>query len=142
MRARLKDENGNVFEDFSADTQPRKAMIEEWLSWGARRIASHIGVEICDGGNLERQAELYLDAKDAAAIKIAIKAERSYFPEQLKSERSPYKELLAEWEEAKETLIEAVSEHCGGGGGESVGGSGPLPASQFPPPSGLGEACW
>lgn len=142
MRARLKDDNGNYNDDFTAETRPTKATIESWLPWGARRIASHIGTTICEGKDAERQAELYADAKDAAALRIAIRAERSFFPEQLQSERSPYKAMVDELVDEVKTLIESVAEHCGGGGGESVGGPGPLPSSSFPAPSGVGGGVW
>lgn len=142
MRARLSDKHDNEYEEFTATTRPTLAQITALCPTGARRVASHIGVSICEGGDTERQAELYTDAKDAAALAVAILAERSFFSEQLQSELSPYKAMREEWKEVKETLVEAVAEHCGGGDGESVGGTGPMPSSNFPPASGIGCEVW
>lgn len=137
MRGRLNDQFDNEFDTFTAESNPPLKWVEGELARGARRVASHIGTAICNGGDAARQAELYADAKDLAALAIAVKAERSFFPDQMQSEISPYKAMLAEYKESIATLIEAVAEHCGGGGGESVGGTGPMPSSNFPPPSGI-----
>lgn len=136
MMARLEDELGNeTGEEFTDETNPTKRQIEALIPKGVRKVASRIGTTICEGGDPDKQRELYADARDLAALATAIRAERSYFPEQVGSERSPYKQMLDEWKEGMEALTEAVSEHCGGGDGLSVGGGAAGPVSSFPEPS-------
>lgn len=135
IRARTKDSFQEVG-TFNDDTRPTADQVEELLARGARDVASHIGVEICEGDSTDRQAELYEEAKDLAALAVALKIELSYYPEQVASNRSPYTQLKELYDEGKKTLIEAVSEHCGGGDGESVGGDldAGLPSYGFPDP--------
>jgi hypothetical protein len=142
MRARLKDKLDNRLENFTADTNPTLKQIEALISKGVRKVAAKIGIEICEGGDTDRQAALYEDARDLAALGVAIVAERSYYPEQVGTERSPYKPMLEEYRENAKTLVEAVAEHCGGGDGESVGGTGPLPSASFPCPSDWAGTTW
>jgi hypothetical protein len=142
IRVRTKDSNGNELGTFNADTRPTDDQITPLLVKGARAIASHIGTEICEGDDEERQEELYGDAKDFAALRVAMRIERSYFAEQVGSGKSPYKEMLDEYKEGIATLIEAVAEHCSGGDGESIGGPGPMPQAGFPPASGIAGMQW
>jgi hypothetical protein len=148
MRARLKDsfgsknEDGEPLENFSADTKPTLKQVEAMILRGVRKVSSKIGVAICEGGDTDKQVALYEDAKDLAALGIALVAERSYYPEQVGTEQSPYKAMLDEYRESAKTLVEAIAEHCGGGGGDSVGGGGVLPRSNFPCPSGIGQEIW
>jgi hypothetical protein len=147
MRARLVDGNGNRLDSFTEDTTPTLKEIEEAIPKRAGRITSKIGTEICEGEDPAKRAALYADAKDLWALAVAIVAERSYYPEQVGSGRSPYDEMVAEFESGAKTLVEAVAEHCGGGGGEdgpgaSTGGSGALPRSSFPCARDWAEALW
>lgn len=140
--ARTKDTDGNEVGTFTGDTRPTAEQVIEQIPNGVRKVASHIGLSICEGGDAEKQQSLYDDARDAAALFVATRIERRYFPEQVGSGRSPYKEMLDDYKDGIKVLIEAVAEHCGGGGGESVGGTGPLPSSSFPCPSDWAGAVW
>lgn len=140
MGQRLQDDLGNRFEEFTADTEPTLEQIEALIPKGVRRVSAKIGEEICEGGDAVKQAALYEDAKDLAALATALIAERSYFPQQIGNDRSPYAAMLEEFKESSATLVEAVAEHCGTGGGESVGSSATGPAYGFPCPSGISEA--
>lgn len=142
LRARTKDTMGNEVGTFNDDTRPTAAQVEELIPKGLRRVTSHIGVTICEGDDADKQAMLYGDARDLAALATALRIEREYFPEQVGTGRSPYAEMLVEYKDSVKTLIEAVSEHCGGGDGESVGGIGPMPAYGFPEASGIGSRIW
>jgi len=142
LRVRTKTRMGEEIGTFNAETRPTADQVTPLLARGARAVASHIGTEICEGGDAEKQAELYGDSRDAAALKVAMRIERSYFAEQVGSGKSPYKEMLDEYKEGIKTLIEAVAEHCGGGDGESVGGAGLLPEGSFPPAADTEQVQW
>jgi hypothetical protein len=140
LRARTKDSNGNEVGTFNADTRPTDAQVRELIPKGVRRVAAKVGSEICEGNSAERQAELYEDARDLAAIATAMRIERSYFPEQIGTERSPYNALRDEYKESAEQLAVAVGEHCPGS--EAEAGQSGMPVSDFPCPSGIGEVIW
>lgn len=142
MRARLVDTHGNTSEDFTADTRPTKAQIEALIPQGVGRLVTAIGTTICPGDHREA---LYGSAESLAALYVATLAERTYFPEQVGSQRSPYNVMYEEFKDGLKVLVESVSEHCGGGGsepGESVGGAGTLPASSFPCPKSYDQEEW
>ena len=142
LRARTKDHLGNEVGTFTDNTRPTAAQVLFEIPNGVRTVTSKIGVEICEGGDVEKQEALYQDAKNHAAMATAMVIERSYFPEQIGTDRSPYNAIRDELKDGMKTLIEAVAEHCGGGGGESVGGGGQMPSGGFPPATGIGEMTW
>lgn len=138
MRARLKGEFGRV-ETFNEETTPTREQIEELIPQAVRKVATRIGGSICE---CDEQEDLYIDARGLAALRTAMIAERSFFPEQVGSGRSPYPQMEDEWKEGIKVLVEAIAEHCGGGGGEAVGGEGAMPSGSFPCPSGIGTQDW
>lgn len=140
--ARTKNEYGKQAGTFTAETNPTEQEVIQKIPSAVRRIASHIGIQIVIEGDAETQQSLIDEARELVALLVALRIERGYKPEQVGSDRSPYKEMLDDYKEGLETLIESVSEHTGGGGGESVGGVGPLPAASFPCPSGIGSQVW
>jgi hypothetical protein len=120
-------------------TRPTSEQVEALIPTGVRKVADKVGARICPSVDDETREWLEGSAKDLSALATALTIELRYFPEQVGSGQSPYKDLLAQWESGIVTLQEAISERCGGGGGESVGGSGPMPVSSFPCASGFAE---
>lgn len=138
LRARTKDrfsEKGT----FTDETRPTKAQVEEDIPYGVRRITAKIGTEICKGDDADRQASLYEDGRDLAALATALRIERSYFPEQVGSGKSPYKEMLEEYKEAAESFVEAVADHCPGSDAADSQDAPSSPSYAFPCPSGWAE---
>src|ERR1044072_7079737 len=144
LRARTKDKFGNEVGTFKENTRPTGKQVEARSRKGTRQSKRASGEDICEGGDPAKQEGLYEDAKDLAALAVAIKFEREYFPEQVATGQSPYKEMREEFKDELKTLIEAVSEHCGGAadGGDSIGGGGTLPSGSFPQPSCIGRQDW
>lgn len=134
IRARTKDDQGNELGTFTNETRPTDDQVEELIPTGVRAIGAHIGTEICVGDSEETRAALYDDAQDLAALLVAMKIELTYYPEQVGTGRSPYPQLKELYDAGVKTLIEAVSEHCGGGDGESIGGAGAAPHYAFDGP--------
>lgn len=144
--ARTKTEGGQepgTFQPEAASegnrTRPTAEQVEALIPGGVRKVADKVGAAICPAVDEETRAWLEGSAQDLSALATALTIELRFFPEQVGSGQSPYKELLSQWESGIVTLQEAVSERCGGGGGESVGGSGAMPVSNFPCPSGFAE---
>jgi|GEM_PF-1983878 len=142
LRARTKGKMGDEVGTFDGSTRPTAQQVLERIPKGVRKVATGIGLTICEGSDPDTQQSLYDDARDLAALFVATRIEREYFPEQVGTGRSPYKEMLEDFKDGMKVLLEAVSEHCGGGDGESVGGSGAMPSASFPAPSGIGSECW
>lgn len=142
LRARTKSKMGGEIGTFDGSTRPTAEQVLERTPKGVRKVASAIGLMICEGGDPETQQSLCDDARDLAALFVATRIEREYFPEQVGTGRSPYKEMLEDFKDGMKVLREAVAEHCGGGGGESVGGSGAMPSYSFPAPTCIGNENW
>jgi hypothetical protein len=136
VRTRTRDDDGNYLGTFTADTSVTAEEVEALAHYATASVATQIGLSPCS-------ATLKARARGMASLYTAMLIELSYFPEQVGSDRSPYAKYKELFDDGMPALIEAVAENCGGGGGgESVGGAGPMPSSSFPPPSGIGEACW
>jgi hypothetical protein len=90
IRARTKDASGNELGTFTAATRPTDAEVEQLISNGCAKVATLVG------WTLPGDAEL--EAKHLAALWTACEVEQSYWPEQVRSERSPFAQLLAMFE--------------------------------------------
>src|SRR5215471_9107083 len=115
IRARTKDSSGNEVGTFTPATRPTNAQAQEAIDHAV--IAVHEKV----GGIGAACAGL---AKLAAAYGAAAEIELSYFPEQARTDRSPYTFLIARWTETLEGVHQCVL-------GNLPGGVGPDPTVAF-----------
>lgn len=141
MRARLLNEHGADFEDFNEATEPTKAQIEALIPKAVRRVSGEVG-RICPGDHL---AALQESQRDAVALLTATMAERTYFPEQVGSQRSPYAVMYQEYKDSLEGLKATVAQHCSGDAdGDGVPDAAPsqMPRSSFPCPKGFEREEW
>lgn len=141
LRARVKDSGGIELADFSADTRPSNEQVMLLIVKAVGDVVGRTGtLESCTADNID---DLRQAASDMATLRAAMRIERSFFPEQLRGDQSPYNALKAEYDEGMKSLVEAVGESCGGGGGDAVGGVGNLPASYFDDRALVGPGtCW
>jgi hypothetical protein len=137
VRVRTKSKMGGPpLGTFTEDTRPNGDEVEALISYATASVAARIGLSPCTDALKSR-------ARGMAALYTAMLIELSYFPEQVGSDRSPYAKYKELYDDGMGALVEAVAENCGGGGdGESVGGSGPLPSSEFPCPSDWQGVAW
>ena len=112
IRARTKDASGNELGTFSDKTRPTDAEVEQLITNGCAKVASVVGWGL--------PADAEAEAMHLAAIWTACEVELSYWPEQVRTERSPYAQLLAMYEYDIGPFAEYVSQLTPGGGG-SVG---------------------
>jgi hypothetical protein len=126
LRARTKDTNGNEVGDFNDDTRPTGAEVESLISSAVGEVSSRIGTDTpCEAGLLQR-------SKGSAALYAAMLVELSYFPEQVRTDRSPYDRYKELYDDGITSLSEEVISRCGEDEGESdVEGSGLLPYYAF-----------
>ncbi len=125
IRARTKDSNGNEVGTFDADTRPTDAQVELHID-DAYAI---VGVRLPKLDDV-RLAGLLPAVAAVVALEAACEIEKSYWPEQVRSNRSPYSELRDEATEALNALAEEA-EAAAGGGTEYVSRIGMIPVKSW-----------
>jgi hypothetical protein len=90
IRARTKDASGNELGTFSGATRPTDAEVEQLITNGCAKVATLVG------WSFDANAEA--EATHLAALWTACEVEQSYWPEQVRSERSAFAQLLAMFE--------------------------------------------
>jgi hypothetical protein len=90
IRARTKDKTGNEVGTFTADTRPTDAQAQEAIDHAVTSVHQRVGTI---GDACADQARL------TAAYGAAAEIELSYFPEQTRTDRSPYTYLILRWTE-------------------------------------------
>lgn len=120
---------------FDETTRPTGEQVALLIEASAAYVATRVG----SSDNLCEDA-LTASARELAALRTAMSIELSYYPEQIASNKSPYREFKELYDEGMKSLTEAVSEQCGGGGdGDAVGGTGPMPSGDFGPYDSVGR---
>jgi hypothetical protein len=112
LRARTKDDTGRELGDWTDATRPTASEVQVLIVQAADFVAAAVG------GVPDRCAS---SAKSATLLRAAMLVELSYFPEQVRSDRSPYPELKELYDNAAEsarTCVTTGGETGGSGGGE------------------------
>jgi hypothetical protein len=111
LRARTKDDNGTELGKWTADTRPTDDEVARLIALAAREL-----VPPDFAGPCTRSAQSAITYHAACLIEL------SYFPEQVRSDRSPYEELKALADAARSELDVCISSGAPDGGG--AGGEG------------------
>ena len=85
LRARTKDASMHELGTFTDQTRPTDAEVELLITNGCAKVASAVGWEI--------PADAWAEGLHLAAIWAACEVELSYWPEQVRTERSAYAQL-------------------------------------------------
>jgi hypothetical protein len=85
LRARTKDSNGVEVGTFNDATRPTSAQVAGMAQTAAHDIQLRLGTS--------PPPEVTADAKGCAALLAACMVELSFFPEQVRTEQSPYNQL-------------------------------------------------
>lgn len=88
LRARTKNPSGNEQGTFDDQTRPTELEVERLITNGVAKVLAAIGV-------WDLPPEAQDEARHLASILAACEVELSYFPEQVRSDRSAYAQL---WE--------------------------------------------
>jgi hypothetical protein len=110
LRARTKDDTGRELGDWSDATRPTAQEVDVLIAQAASFVAASVG------GVPDRCSDA---AAQATLLRAAMLVELSYFPEQVRSDRSPYPEL----KELSDLALQGAMT-CVTSGGESGGGAG------------------
>jgi hypothetical protein len=87
LRARTKDASGNELGDFTSATRPTDLEVERLITNGCAKVSALVGWDIPD--------DALDEARHLASIVAACEVELSYWPEQVRSDRSAFTQL---WE--------------------------------------------
>jgi hypothetical protein len=101
LRARTKDASGNEVGTFTDKTRPTDAEVEMLITNGCAKIASLVGWDV--------PADAQPEATHLAAIVAACEVETSYYPEQVRTDRSAYQQLWAMFQDDRQAFIDYVS---------------------------------
>lgn len=107
LRARTRLKSGAEAGTFTDETRPTEAQAASMVSRGVGDVAMVIGNDI--------PQMLWDDAKDVAVIAAAMRIELSYFPEQIATGKSPYRELKELYDSRIKELKVAVQNVEAGG---------------------------
>jgi hypothetical protein len=113
LRARTKDSHGTELGDWSDDTRPTAEEVADLIDQAAGPVLARIG-RLEDAA----MADLLPAARHLVTLGAAMLVEKSYFPEQVASERSAYAAYQAEYADCQAAL---VGDGSGEGGGALPG---------------------
>jgi hypothetical protein len=109
LRARTKDLAGVELGDFTANTRPTGDEVLRLIAMSWSEVTGQSGVNLAD-----RCAGI---ACSLIAIRAAMWVELSYFPEQVRSDRSVYQELADQYTAGLPGLTSCVEQNLSGDGG-------------------------
>ena len=102
IRARTKDSNGLEVGTFDGDTRPTADQVEQLidasLALVGMQLPSAVSIPVDFGPSVAL----------VVALDVACRIEKSYWPEQVQTERSPYALLKVEYDEALGALRDAL----------------------------------
>jgi hypothetical protein len=101
IRARTKDASGNETGTWSSATRPTDAEVEACISHGCSKVATLVGWDF--------DSSCYDEATHLAALWAACEIEQSYWPEQVRTERSPFAQLMGMFTSSVQAFIEFVA---------------------------------
>lgn len=113
LRARTKDAEGREVGTFNDETRPTADQVETHIDAAmglvALRLPDTVPLNLSQG------------VVSLVAYRAALRIEKSYFPEQVRSDRSPYEELRQEYVDDLQALMDALAS-AGDEGGFGVAG--------------------
>jgi hypothetical protein len=135
VMSRTKDKYGNELGVFNANTRPTNTQVVRLIDQMTDRVADQIGDTI--------PTQLWENAAGVVATRVAMQIELDFYPEQVATNRSPYQEYKAQYEEDLTRLAKQVQIVNEGGelsaisAGPSNRAQGFFPDSSKYPPYGL-----
>src|SRR5262245_46024002 len=102
LRARTKDKNGIEVGDWSVDTRPTPTQVQDLLDMAYGDVVAQAGTADVLSGTNEQAA------RTMVALRAAMFVELSYFPEQVRSDRSAYPEYKRLYDDGMRALLDAI----------------------------------
>jgi hypothetical protein len=115
IRARTKDASANEIGTFTDATRPTDVEVEQLITNGCAKVAALAG-----GWTIPADAQE--EARHLASLVAACEVELSYFPEQIRTDRSAYNNLWAMFQGDSQAFVDFVSSLSPpGAGGTELG---------------------
>jgi U3 small nucleolar ribonucleoprotein component len=127
IMSRTRNRYGALIGTFSANTTPTDTQIPTITDAVINEIADVIGDDIPQA--------FFDDAAKVVAKRVAMQIELDFYPEQVTSNRSTYKELKDQYEEALASLSRQITMAGEGETGATGSGEAKSPSYSFPPAS-------
>lgn len=112
LRARTKDANGVELGAFTSATRPNDDEVEALVLTAYGDVTSQTGTHL--------SSRAIVAARSMVALRAAMLVELSYFPEQVRSDRSAYEHYARLYDDGMKSLLGVVADNAGDGGG--IGG--------------------
>ena len=113
LRARTKDLAGKEAADFTDDTRPTWSEVDDLIDTAEGDVLAQTGTLLSE---IDTRA-----ARALVTLRAAMLVELSYFPEQVRSDRSAYVEYKRLYDDGLQALLASIAE---GGGDGAKGGEG------------------
>lgn len=122
LRARTKDDKGDEVGTFTSETRPTDEQVEEHIGAAVALVGTHLPPM----GTID---QVYAPAIAAlTAYRAALQIEKSYYPEQVRSDRSAYEHLRQEYLDDLAALVESLAS-----AGSTSGSAGSDAGSEWTP---------
>lgn len=122
LRARTKDSHGVELGDWSDETRPTATEVADLIDQALGPVLARVGPLVAlPEDDPDTYSNVIPAARHLVALGAAMLVEKSYFPEQVASERSAYSSYQAEYADCQAALI---------GEGGSGDGGGALPSGR------------
>jgi len=108
LRARTKDSDGHELGQWTDATRPTETQVEELIAMAYGDVSTQTGAYLDD--------RLAVEAQAMVALRAAMFVELSYFPEQVRSDRSAYPEYERMYAAGMLALGTAIAGNAPGGG--------------------------
>jgi hypothetical protein len=122
LRARTKDSHGQELGDWSDDTRPTAEEVSDLIDQALGPVLARIGFLEVPDADPDAYASVIPAARHLVTLGAAMLVEKSYFPEQVASDRSAYTLYQAEYADCLESLTGEGDGGDGGGALPSGGG--------------------
>lgn len=133
LRARTQDNHDDEIGTFNDDTRPTGDEVQKIIDQACSVVLTRVGSMDTPPMDCPTAPSLRTNAASNAAMLAVMLVELSYFPEQVRSDRSAFEEYRDLWNTLMDSLVDAAAECRGGevvpddGGGSSAGPSWSFP---------------
>jgi hypothetical protein len=114
LRARTQDDHDDEIGTFDDNTRPTGTEVEKIIRQAATVVYGRVGSVEDDVLTCSTAQDIKDGAKYHVALLAAMLVELSYFPEQVRSDRSAFEHYRDLWDMGMDALIDAAAE-CRGG---------------------------
>lgn len=133
LRARTQDSHDDELGTFTDDTRPTAEEVQIIIAQATSIVLGRTGKMDSPPMTCDTAPDLRTNAQTAITMLAVMLVELSYFPEQVRSDRSAFEDYRSLWNDTMTALIDAAAECRGGEVIPDDGGSyNPGPSWAFP----------